>query len=75
MPIECAQLRDAPLPLFYCPKCGVSPFDPFMRGQVQSAWRKFFNRPYCCVICYACKEIVGYEKPGGLSDARFERKR
>jgi uncharacterized protein with PIN domain len=62
MPIEYTQLRDRPEPFFRCPDCG-SLFRSFMRGQVQSAWRKLFRRPYCCVICEVCKEVVGYEKP------------
>lgn len=63
MPIEYALLKDAPEPLEECPKCHAAPFRAFMRGQVQSAWRKLWRRPYCCVICASCKEIVGYEKP------------
>lgn len=63
MPIEYVLLKDAPAPLRECPKCGSAPFEPFMRGQVQSAWRKAFRRPYCSVICASCKEIVGHETP------------
>jgi len=62
MPIETVLLRQAPLPLQFCPKCRRR-FEPFMRGEVQSFWRRLFGRPYCCVICRMCKEIVGYEKP------------
>lgn len=63
MPIEYVLLKDAPAPIAACPKCGGAPFHPFLRGQVQSMWRKMFFLPYCCVICVRCKEIVGYERP------------
>lgn len=63
MPAEYTLLKDAPVSLEACPKCGAKPFKPFMRGQVQSTWRKFWRRPYCCLICESCKEIVGYERP------------
>lgn len=60
MPIEYARLMNKPQPMERCPKCGVR-LVAFMRGQVQSFWRKWLGRPYCCVICTSCKEIVGYE--------------
>jgi hypothetical protein len=72
MPIEFTLLKDAPVPLSQCPKCGASPFSPFMRGQVQrSKWSwdwlvsVFTRRPfaYCALICRHCKEVVGYESP------------
>jgi len=63
MPVEYMQLLRKAVPIARCPKCGDSPFRPFLRGQVQNAWRKFFRRPYCVLICALCKEIVGYEKP------------
>lgn len=65
MPIEVYLLRDAPEPLETCPKCG-KPFESFMRGMVQRPTRWLWigpRRPYCAVICRACKEIVGYEYP------------
>lgn len=62
MPIEYSLLQNKPSPLERCPNCGHI-FVPFLRGMVQSWWRKLFRRPYCAVICYACKEIVGHEKP------------
>lgn len=62
MPIEVERLANQPVGLRRCPECGTRPFNPFMRGQVQSQWRKFFGRPYCCLICETCKEIVGYEE-------------
>ena len=66
MPIECAVLLDKPSPIESCPHCGASPFDPFLRGQVQR-WRwsllRLEIRPYCTLICSTCKEIVGYEHP------------
>ena len=63
MPIECEQLLDKPVPMDRCPECGQWPFLPFLRGQVQNRWRRLFHRPYCCLICAGCKQIVGYEKP------------
>lgn|GEM_PF-6965705 len=63
MPWEYEALRDALVPLARCPRCHTFPFVPFMRGQVISVWRKWLRRPYCCLICELCKEIVGYEKP------------
>lgn len=66
MPIECTLLKDAPNPLAICPKCR-QPFRPFLRGLIQRSerkWRLFGpRRPYCALICWACKEIVGYEDP------------
>jgi len=52
-------------PLNTCPACGAH-FEPFMRGNVSNAWRGLFavfGTPYVCVICRACKEIVGHEHP------------
>lgn len=62
MPIECELLRNAPYTKEKCKHCG-EPFPEFMRGQVQSAWRRFFRLPYCAVICHKCKRITGWEKP------------
>lgn len=64
MPIECLLLKNVPLPIQYCPdpECGA-PNPDFMRGQVQSRWRRLLGLPYCCLICWECKAIVGYEKP------------
>lgn len=50
MPIECEQLRGEPFP-------------EFMRGQVQSTWRRLLRLAYCAVICHNCKQITGWEKP------------
>jgi hypothetical protein len=67
---EYIRLRDEPPPLVRCPKCGVEPFEPFLRGLVYSEWRAFLGLfswlwgkryPVSCVICRACKDIVGYE--------------
>lgn len=68
MPWEFGALKDQSEPLERCPLCGAS-FESFLRGMVQSSWRKFFRIEYCAVICRACKEIVGYEHP-----YTFERK-
>jgi hypothetical protein len=72
VPWECAFLDRLPPPLDSCPRCGATPFEPFRRGQVQrSPWRWWglwlFGRmrPWCAVICAKCKDIVGYEDPGG----------
>lgn len=69
MPIEAVILDALPSPLACCPKCGDAPFRPFLRGQVQRwpyGWRTLWlplgePRSYCALICWACKEIVGYE--------------
>jgi hypothetical protein len=67
VPVECAQLENAPVPLHVCPKCGASPFEPFMRGQVQRAKKTILrkSRHYCALICSICKDIVGHESPPG----------
>lgn len=53
-----------------CPHCGARPFEPFLRGQVgRSAWPWWawllplerWRRPSLALICWACKDIVGYE--------------
>jgi hypothetical protein len=62
MPIEVEQLRYAPYAIESCKQCGEQ-YPEFMRGQVQSVWRKFFFLPYCAVICHKCKQIIGWEKP------------
>src|ERR1044072_6600101 len=63
MPVEYAILKGRPVPLESCPKCGRR-FEPFMRGMVQSWWRKALRWPYCAVICGHCKEIVGHDYAG-----------
>ena len=77
MPVEYVLLKDAPVPLGSCPRCHVRPFHPFLRGQVQRSewwfrwgWPPWWSRPYCALICWACKDIVGYEDP--LDPARVE---
>lgn len=62
MPREHVTLMHKPYALEKCKKCG-EPFPEFMRGQVQSGWRKMFGLSYCAVICHHCKEIIGWEKP------------
>lgn len=67
MPIEAALLDGALVPITRCPICGESPFRPFMRGQVQRPTRRLWFwpfgdlRPTCALICWRCKEIVGWE--------------
>lgn len=62
MPNEYEKLKGAPYAKEECPKCGGA-FPEFMRGMVQSGWRKLLRLPYCAVICHHCKEIIGWEKP------------
>jgi hypothetical protein len=57
---EYLRLKDAPYPIKICPKC-QSAFSPFLRGLIKSYWRGWFRMKSSCLICYACKEIVGYE--------------
>jgi hypothetical protein len=72
MPIECSILDKQPEPIKTCPKCGCTPFETFMRGMIQRRKRKWWlfgeRWPYCAVICWGCKEIVGYEQPEEASD-------
>jgi hypothetical protein len=68
MPVEAEYLKDEPVPLATCPRCDVKPLEPFLRGMVQRQARWLGSllgppRPYCAVICGACKEIVGWESP------------
>ena len=65
MPIEVELLKRAPLSREQCPKCGAE-FPDFLRGQVQSSWRRLLGLPYCAVICHKCKRIIGWEKPAAL---------
>lgn len=62
MPIEYELLKDAPYEIKVCPNCHNS-FEPFLRGLVQSTWRRILRMSYCTLICDKCKDIVGYEKP------------
>lgn len=65
MPIEYSQLLNEPLKFDLCPLCGSDKTD-FMRGMVQRSRRLLgflWRRPYCAVICYGCKEIIGWESP------------
>lgn len=67
MPSEYLLLKNKPVPFAFCPRCGDAPFEPFLRGQVQRFKRKWlgFGPPqdYCALICYKCKNVVGYESP------------
>lgn len=64
MPIEALKAMEMPLPFADCPKC-KRPFVPFLRGQVARSPFKFlfFGRrnDIWALICWACKDIVGYE--------------
>lgn len=74
MPIEARLLHSYPVPLSRCPVCGAEPFETFMRGMVHRGgvralierarcWWRGDTYRYCALICYECKEIVGYEAP------------
>jgi hypothetical protein len=66
MPIEFSLLRNQPVLLASCPKCYATPFEPFLRGNVQRPKRWCYigkKQDYCALICSSCKEIVGYESP------------
>ncbi len=77
VPEEAVSLHSQPPPFTACPECGgtigegniFKPETLFMRGMVQRSKRPWYapwrTRPYCAVICPHCKEIVGYEEPGG----------
>jgi len=45
-----------------CYKCN-QPFHGFIRGIVQSSWRKFLGFGCCAIICQRCTNIIGWEKP------------
>lgn len=61
MPLEALVSDGMPVPFKDCPKC-KKPFDPFLRGQVaRFAWWGLRKRIWC-LICRACKEIVGHEE-------------
>lgn len=62
MPIEYVLLKNRPYAVEICRHCGEKAPE-FLRGMVQSSWRKLLGLPYCAVICHACKNITGYEKP------------
>lgn len=58
-------MTESPPPTFDdCPKCGER-FRPFLRGLVGRRSRKWWffgpRRPSLALICWACKEIVGWE--------------
>ncbi len=73
MPREYVFLKKAPAPFKSCSKCGAKPFRPFLRGQVARSrlnpltrirwWWRHGRKPFpsFAVICWDCKEIVGYE--------------
>ena len=82
LPVEAINLTDQE-PLFSsCPVCHgeikvgkiFEPGTPFMRGMVQRSRRPWYapwrTRPYCAVICPHCKEIVGWEEPGGAFEVK-----
>lgn len=62
MPIECVLLDMKREHYAICPRCHAD-FKGFMRGEVQSNWRRLLRLRYCAVICTKCKQIVGWEKP------------
>ena len=70
MPVEFSMLDGKPPPFAEFPCCGAKPFDQMMRGLVQASRWWGLRKRYCAVICYGCKEIVGYEDPTGKETAR-----
>ena len=65
MPIEVKLLEYQPYAVGKCPNCKKI-FTPFLRGQVQRSerfLRILWRRPYCAIICYKCKKIIGWESP------------
>lgn len=62
MPSEVEMLRGYPYAREKCRKCGTL-FPEFMRGEVQSAIRRFLGMAYCAIICHQCKRVIGWEKP------------
>lgn len=62
-PEQAITSRGKPVPFVKCPKCDRD-FEPFMRGQVMRTfflpW-KWGRRDIWALICWRCKEIVGYE--------------
>lgn len=61
---------DSAVPVRKCPACGVEPFAAFLRGQIgrpSFPWWAWFlplerwRRPHLAIICWTCKEIVGWE--------------
>lgn len=62
MPIEVLMLKDRPEALRICPACGKA-FRAFLRGQIQRLSWFGLRKRYCALICWECKEIVGWEAP------------
>lgn len=62
MPKDPALLANKMRPINRCKHCGFW-LPGFMRGQIQSAWRRMLGLPYFAVICENCKQITGWEKP------------
>lgn len=62
---EYVRLKGAPKKVSKCPKCGAEPFDYFLRGQIGRTFLFIFPWIFgggtSAVICYECKNIVGYE--------------
>jgi len=59
-PIEALIADNLPNPLRWCPRCR-RPFSPFMRGQVTRFGWFGLRRRVWALICWACKDIVGWE--------------
>jgi len=61
MPMEAIWSDSMPEPFARCPHCRA-PFRSFLRGQVaRFSWFGLRRRTWA-VICWACKDIVGYEE-------------
>lgn len=66
MPNELIEFMSLPESFDKCPKCGVDPFTGYMRGLVKRRKRDWLGRKrrkVWAVICWSCKEIVGWEDP------------
>jgi len=69
MPIEAIALPTKPVVFLSCPAC-AKPFEPFLRGQVaRFDWFGLRKRIWC-LICWRCKEIVGYEDAAGDTEVK-----
>jgi len=59
-PIQAITSESMPVPFVFCPCCR-EPFRPFLRGQVVRFDWFGLRRRIWALICWACKDIVGYE--------------
>lgn len=64
----CTCRQNSETSLVRCPNCQGEPFDQFTM-RVYSPWRRALGRPDMAIICWRCKEIVGYQT---IEDLRAE---